>query len=76
MRFLNTLIFIFLSASFFAQEKHALVVAVADYPPREFGKPWSDLSSDNDVDLVMEMLKSQKFKSSNITVLEDQASHS
>ena len=74
MRFLNTLIFICLSTSFFAQEKHALIVAVGNYPERsEGGRKWSNLSSGNDVDLVMEMLESQKFKSSNITVLADQA---
>ena len=63
MKILNALIFVSLSTSFFAQEKHALVVAVSDYPS---GSPWSDLSSDNDVHLIMDMLKKQQFPEQNI----------
>jgi hypothetical protein len=51
-----------LSSSVFSQNKHALVVAVGDYPyVKERAENWSDLSSKNDVDLVTKMLKDQHF---------------
>jgi len=55
-----------------AQTKHALVIAISDYPKvsgRE--KNWPQLSSKNDYDLVMEMLKRQEFQQGNIISLLD-----
>jgi hypothetical protein len=57
----------------FSQSKHALVIAIGDYPQiaaRE--KNWNDLSSKNDYDIVLDMLKKQKFESKNITSLIDE----
>lgn len=51
--------------------KHALIIAVADYP--EEGR-WPDISSDNDVPLIKGALLKQGFQSENITVvMDDQA---
>lgn len=47
--------------SIFSQTKHALLIGVGKYPDRTDVKPWSDLSSKNDIDLVKTMLKNQKF---------------
>jgi hypothetical protein len=45
-----------------AQKKHALVVAVGDYPTASNGAEiWKDLSSKNDLDLLQDFLKEQKF---------------
>lgn len=56
----------------FCQNKHALVIAIGDYPlVAERQRNWTDLSSANDHELVMEMLKFQKFKESNIKSLLD-----
>ncbi len=55
-----------------AQTKHALVIAISNYPQiagRE--KNWAVLSSKNDCDLVMEMLKRQEFDQKNIISLLD-----
>lgn len=55
-----------------AQTKHAIVVAIADYPTNEKGETvWKDLSSDNDVKLVKAMLQEQQFLESNCTYLID-----
>ena len=55
-----------------AQTKHALVIAISDYP-KVLGREnnWAPLSSKNDFDLVMEMLKRQDFQQSNIISLLD-----
>jgi hypothetical protein len=54
----------------FAQTKHALVVAIGDYPENQnYKRNWSDLSSMNDVELVKKFLNSQKFDEKNITYL-------
>ena len=56
----------------FSQTKHALVVAVADYPKNEKGEDvWTDLSSNYDVELVKEMLKEQRFLEQNCLYLLD-----
>lgn len=60
-----------MGTALFAQQKHALVVAVADYPTRTEGRSWTDLSSLNDVKLVKVMLKEQGFEAKNIQILED-----
>ena len=67
----------FISCSFcfsvsFSQNKHAIIVAIADYPTNEKGETvWKDLSSNNDVDLVKAMLKEQLFQESNCAFLID-----
>jgi hypothetical protein len=56
----------------FSQTKHAIIVAIADYPTNEKGETiWKDLSSNNDVELVKAMLKEQQFTESNCTYLID-----
>jgi metacaspase-1 len=55
-----------------SQTKHAIIVAIADYPTNEKGETvWKDLSSNNDVELVKAMLKEQQFPESNCTYLID-----
>jgi len=64
-------VFIFSFAS--AQQKHALIIAIGDYPMVEGrANNWPDLSSVNDVTLVSKMLKEQQFNSENIKLLKDQ----
>jgi hypothetical protein len=48
--------------------KHALIIAVGDYPN---GSGWGDISSVNDVPLIKEILLKQEFKEENITTLLD-----
>ncbi|MFM7684277.1 MAG: caspase family protein, partial [Bacteroidota bacterium] len=53
-----------------AQAKHALVVAIGDYPTYSNADlNWSDLSSLNDVELLRELFKKQEFLNKNTTVL-------
>ncbi len=53
-------------------QKHALIIAVADYP--EEGK-WQDISSDNDIALIKGALLKQGFDNKNIKiVIDDDAS--
>jgi hypothetical protein len=53
-----------------AQTKHALIVAIGDYPVVEGRtKNWSDLSSMNDVEMVTAFLKEQGFPVQNTTSL-------
>ena len=55
-----------------AQNKHAIIVAIGDYPTNAKGEEvWKDLSSLNDVELVKNMLSEQKFEQDNITYLLD-----
>jgi hypothetical protein len=54
-----------------AQTKHAFVIAISDYPQIAGRENWAKLSSKNDYDLVMEMLKRQEFQQSNIISLLD-----
>ena len=64
------LIFILSLNCFFAQDKHALVVAIGDYPAFENSDlNWSDLSSLNDVELLRELLMKQEFAFKNTTLL-------
>ena len=51
-----------------ATEKHALIIAIGDYPKKS---GWGDISSTNDVPLIKQTLLNQDFKESNITVLKD-----
>lgn len=68
-------ILLFLCISFrisYAQEKkitkHALIIAIGDYPD---GSGWGDISSVNDVPLINEILLKQGFNQENITKLID-----
>lgn len=49
MRIFITLLVIFFSFSIFAQKKKALIVGISDYPK---SSKWSNIHSDNDVDLL------------------------
>jgi hypothetical protein len=64
-------IFIFTTCfTFFSQTKHALVVAVADYPTyTDANLNWSDLSAMNDVDLLKELFTKQSFDKQNVAYL-------
>jgi hypothetical protein len=53
----------------FSQTKHALLIGIGNYPERKEGNSWSDLSSENDINLVQGMLKEQGFSEKNISVL-------
>ncbi|MEI8053799.1 MAG: caspase family protein [Bacteroidota bacterium] len=73
LKYLFLIILIFNGCFSFAQTKYALVIAISNYPQipgRE--KNWAVLSSKNDYDLVMEMLKRQQFNQDNIISLLDQ----
>lgn len=48
--------------------KHALIIAVGDYPKE--GR-WTKISSGNDIELINDALQSQGFKKSNINLLRD-----
>lgn len=61
---------IYFSVSF-AQTKHAILIGVAKYPDRTDVKAWGDLSSDNDIELVKNMLLNQKFDAKNIVEILD-----
>ena len=57
----------------FSQSKYALVIAIGDYPQiATRAQNWIDLSSKNDYDIVLEMLKKQKFETKNIKSLIDE----
>ena len=63
---------LFLFIVFFtkAQTKHALVVAISDYPTNEKAEEvWKDLSSLNDVEIIKNMLVEQKFNEANTKYL-------
>lgn len=47
-------------------DKHALIIAIGDYPAKT---GWNSISSANDVPLIQQILLQQGFKDSNITVL-------
>ncbi|MEJ7589635.1 MAG: caspase family protein, partial [Ferruginibacter sp.] len=56
----------FLSATITAQNKHALIVAIGDYPY------WTKLSSMNDVDFIKKTLTNQGFETGNISIVSNQ----
>lgn len=65
------ILFIFaLAFSIYVQaEKHALIIAVGDYPVKT---GWSSISSANDVPLIKNTLLNQAFKEENIVVLKNE----
>ena len=65
------IIFFAASAYSFAQTKHALIVAIGNYPDPETNK-WQFINSANDIPLIKNVLiKSQKFNEKNVQVLQD-----
>ncbi len=52
----------------FSTEKHALIIAIGDYPTKG---GWSSISSTNDVPLIKNALLNQGFKDENITTIID-----
>ena len=53
-----------------AQQKHALIVAIGDYPAHtNENLNWADLSAMNDVQLIKELLEKQAFDQKNVTYL-------
>lgn len=53
-----------------AQQKHALIVAIGDYPTfSNENLNWADLSSINDVELIKELLEKQAFDQKKVTYL-------
>ena len=72
-------IILFFFFSFFISsvgaEKHALIIAIGDYPISYNGyRPagsWRDLSSNNDVEIIKKVLLDQKFIDKNIRIIED-----
>ena len=60
------------SLNLYPQSKHALILAVGDYPsPVE--NAWNDLSSANDARIIHGMLEKQGFLTENIQLLRDAA---
>ncbi|WP_298539971.1 caspase family protein [uncultured Aquimarina sp.] len=64
---LSIIILLFSNNNIYA-EKHALIIAIGDYP-KDSG--WGFISSLNDVPLIKEALMNHGFKSSNFTLLKD-----
>ncbi len=64
-------LFIFVSGDLAAQTKHALIVAIGNYPNPRVNK-WKPINSANDVPLIKDALvNSQQFSEHNIDVLID-----
>lgn len=61
---------IFCSLHLYAQEKHALIIAIGDYPEMVTG--WKKISSANDVGIIKETLLKHGFKQENIKDIQDQ----
>lgn len=56
-------------ASIMHAKKHALIIAIGDYPV-ETG--WSQISSTNDIDLITKALNNKGFDNSDILILKDE----
>ncbi|RZF58128.1 caspase family protein [Sphingobacterium corticibacterium] len=69
MKKLLFILTILLSLQSYAIEKHALIIAIGNYPTTETG--WSAISSVNDVPLIKQTLLSQGFPEVNIATLKD-----
>lgn len=68
MKKLALLFALLLSLQAYATEKHALIIAIGDYPSKT---GWSAISSKSDVPLITNALLSQGFDESNISTLID-----
>jgi hypothetical protein len=69
------LVTFFQSTTYFAfgQNKHAIVVAIGNYPQNNKGEVvWKNLNSLNDVDLIRGMLEDQRFPNANCYYLLDE----
>lgn len=63
----------FVSFSVFSQNKHAIIVAIGNYPQnKKEGGDWKNLNSLNDVDLIDSMLVDQRFPNENCYYLLDE----
>lgn len=71
MKITITLFGLFMSLTLYslAQTKHALLIGVGTYPERTQGGKWGNLSSENDILLVNDMLIGQGFSPQNIKTL-------
>src|SRR5690554_7715314 len=68
MKKIITLLVLLVSLQAFATEKHALIIAIGNYPSKG---GWSSISSTNDVPLIKNDLLAHGFLDSNITTLID-----
>lgn len=68
MKKIILLIFALAFSIYVQAEKHALIIAVGDYPVKT---GWSSISSANDVPLIKNTLLNQAFKEENIMVLKN-----
>lgn len=59
---------LFLSATLFSADKHALIIAIGDYPSET---NWSKISSANDIPLIQNALLGQGFPEKNIRLIQD-----
>jgi len=74
-KILLTVFFICLSNFLYAQTKHALIVAIGNYPKPEINN-WDIINSVHDVPLIKNaLLLSQQFSEKNIQVLLDSAAN-
>lgn len=56
------LIMLFLPIGLFAQEKHALLIGISDYPQYEYADAsWAPIHGTNDVQLISPILSKQGF---------------
>jgi hypothetical protein len=70
-RFLVVLSFLLMNAYISsAQQKHALIIAVGDYPKE--GR-WTKISSTSDIPLIKDVLSAQGFSDDHIAIIKDQA---
>ena len=68
------LLFLFICSSSVLAKKHALIIAIGDYPA---SSGWGTISSVNDVPLIKQALLTQDFLEENIVVLKnEQATYS
>ena len=65
---LSVLVLFFLPISLFAQQKHALLIGISDYPQyKDPDASWSRIHGANDVQLLSPILSKQGFKVSVLT---------
>lgn len=68
MKKITLLLVLFFCLQIQATEKHALIIAIGEYPSKT---GWSSISSVNDVPLIKDALLAQGFKEANIATLID-----
>lgn len=70
MKYLNTVIcaLLFLPISLFAQQKHALLIGISNYPQYDYADAsWAPIHGTNDVQLISPILAKQGFKINTLT---------